>query len=212
MENLGTLVLAVGALGTAAFGIVEALKWTPIGLMGFGQINRLLGDPVMKALEVAYGPEYLSLLKGQYRSGRTEAQLSKTIRQGARVGLTPETAASLADRIGVVQPDDLTAVAASLQTGEDLSDEHRSILGRFELALDARIDAAMALANDRYAGSLRVIASVVAIVIALAVGLNAGEDLLISLVVGIAAVPIAPMAKDLSKAIQSAGTALPGKK
>ena len=212
MDNLGTLVLAVGALGTAAFGIVEALKWTPIGLMGFGQINRLLGGPVMKALEVAYGPEYLSLLKGQYRSGRTEAQLAKTIRQGVRVGLTPETAAGLATRIGVVQPDDLTAVAESLQTGEDLSDEHRSILGRFELALDARIDAAMALANDKYAGSLRVVASAVAIVIALAVGLNAGEDLLTSLVVGIAAVPIAPMAKDLSKAIQSAGKALPGQK
>ncbi len=212
MENLGTIVLAVGALGTAAFGIVEALKWTPIGLMGFGQIDKLLGEPVMKALEVAYGPEYLSLLKGQYRSGRTEAQLAKTIRQGSRVGLTPETASSLATRIGVVQPEDLTAVAESLQTGEDLSDEHRSILGRFELALDARIDAAMALANDRYAGSLRVIASLVAIVIALTVGLKAGEDLLTSLIVGIAAVPIAPMAKDLSKAIQSAGKALPGKK
>ena len=39
MENLGTIVLAVGALGTASFGIVEALKWTGVGLFGFGKIN-----------------------------------------------------------------------------------------------------------------------------------------------------------------------------
>lgn len=211
MQNLGTIVVAVGALGTAAFGIVEALKWTGIGLMGFGQIRRLLGAPVMRALEVAYGPEFLTLLKAQYRSGRAEAQLPKTLRQGVRVGLTPNTAADLAGRIGVVGPDDLTGVAEALQSGAALSDEQRSVLGRFELALDARIDAAMALANDKYAGSLRVIASAVAIAIALAVGLGAGESPLLSLVVGIAAVPIAPVAKDLSKAIQAAGRALPGR-
>jgi hypothetical protein len=212
MDNLGTIVLAVGALGTAAFGIVEALKWTPIGLMGFGQINKLLGQPVMKALEVAYGPEYLLLLKAQYRAGRTQAQLPKTIRQGARVGLTPDTAAGMADRMGVVEASELVNVAEALQAGTDLSAAQTSILGRFELALDARIDAAMALANDKYGGSLRVVASAVAIIIAIAVGLNVGEDLLMSLVVGIAAVPIAPMAKDLTKAIQAAGKALPGKK
>ena len=212
MENLGTIVLAVGALGTAAFGIVEALKWTPIGLMGFGQINKLLGQPVMAALKVAYGPEYLLLLKAQYRAGRTEAQLPKTIRQGARVGLTPDTAAGMADRMGVVEAGELVNVAEALQSGTDLFAEQTSILGRFELALDARIDAAMALANDKYGGSLRVIASAVAIIIAIAVGLNVGEDLLMSLVVGIAAVPIAPMAKDLTKAIQAAGKALPGRK
>lgn len=214
MDNLGTIVLAVGALGTAAFGIVEALKWTPIGLMGFRQINKLLGQPVMRALEVAYGPEYLLLLKAQYRSGRTEAQLPKTIRQGARVGLTTDTAAGMAERTGVVEADELVNVAEAVQSGADLSDQQTNILGRFELALDARIDAPMALANDEYAGSLRVTASAVAIIIALAVGFNMeGEGYpLMSLIVGIAAVPIAPLAKDLTKVIQAAGKALPGKK
>jgi hypothetical protein len=70
----------------------------------------------------------------------------------------------------------------------------------------------MALANDKYGGLLRVVASAVAIIIAVAVGLNVGEDPLIYLIIGIAAVPIAPMAKDLTKAIQAAGKAMPGKK
>lgn len=211
MQNLGTIVLAVGALGTAAFGIVEALKWTAVGLFGFGQISRLLGPSVFKALAIAYGPEYLSLLRAQYRSASAEAQLPRIIRQGTRIGLTPETAADLARSIGVVEAGDLTSVAKALHSGAELSGQQRSVLGRFELALDARIDAAMALANDRYAGSLRVIASLVAILIALAVGLSAGQDFLISLVVGLAAVPIAPVAKDLSKAIRAAARVLPGK-
>ena len=59
MENLGTLVLAVGALGTAAFGIVEALKWTPIGLFGFGQIKPRYGAPSSKGARVKLiGPGY----------------------------------------------------------------------------------------------------------------------------------------------------------
>ena len=35
VNHIGTVVLAVGALGTASFGIVEGLKWTAIGTIGF---------------------------------------------------------------------------------------------------------------------------------------------------------------------------------
>jgi hypothetical protein len=212
MDNLGTIVLAVGGLGTAAFGIVEALKWTPIGMMGFRQITRLLGAPALDALRVAYGPASIDLLEAQYRTGRSAGQLPKSIRQGVRVGLTPDTAGPLAERLGVVAADDLVAVAEALQQGAELTDAQRSILGRFELALDARIDSALALADDRYAGSMRVIASLVAIIIALAIGIYAGQSVLLALIVGIAAVPVAPMAKDLSSAIRAAGQALPGRK
>lgn len=70
----------------------------------------------MRALNVAYGPEYLLLLKAQYRSGWTDAQLPKTIRQGARVGLTPDTAAGVADRMGVVEADEFVEVAEALRS------------------------------------------------------------------------------------------------
>lgn len=208
MENLGTIVLAVGALGTASFGIVEGLKWTIVGLSGFRQIRKLLGDPVMEALRVAYGPEYMSLLKAQYRANRISGDLPRSLRQGARVGLTPSTAEALANQVGVVSKAELKTVAAALQKGKNLTDSQRNVLGRYELALDARIDAALALANDKYIGYIRVLASVVSIGIALAVRQAAGGEWLTAVIVGVAAVPIAPIAKDLASALQSAAKAM----
>ena len=204
-------MLAVGALGTASFGIIEGLKWTHLGLAGFGQISKLLGDPVMKALQIAYGPEYRSLLQAQYRANRTSGDLPRSLRQGARIGLTPDTAEALACQVGVVGGVELKAVAGALQKGKNLTESQRAVLGRCELALDARIDAALALANDRYIGIIRVMASFVSICIALVVwGAIAPEGVRawMALFVGIAAVPIAPIAKDLASALQSAAKAI----
>ena len=213
MEHLGTIVLAVGALGTASFGIVESLKWTAIGLAGFGQILRMLGAPVMAALKVAYGDEYSELLRAQYRSNRSAGTLPTTLRQGARIGLTPETAPSLATFVGVVEPQALEEIARALQSRKQLKDEQKALLGRFELALDARIDAALTLAESHYVGTIRMLASLVAVTIALAVGLTRDTvSLFEATVVGLAAVPVAPMAKDLASALQAASKALPNRR
>ena len=212
MDNLGTIVRAVGALGTASFGIVEALKSTGVGLLGFRKITELLGEPVMQALSVAYGSEYQDFLTTQFRADRVSGELPRTIRQGARIGLTPQTAAALAQKVGVVGEQALQEVAEALRTGVPLSEEQRGVLGRYELALDARIDAALALANSRYIGSIRGLASLVAIAIALIVGWAQNVSLVMAFVAGLAAVPIAPMAKDLAGALQAASKALSGKK
>ena len=212
VNNLGTTVLAVGALGIAAFGIVEGFKGAGLGLLGFGQIPRLLGEHVLNALKIAYGDDYLSVLKVQYRTGRSSGDLTRSIRQGARIGLTPSNAKDLAASVGVVDGEELRKVSEAVMAGEELNDEQRGILGRFELALDARIDAATAMANYQYANSMRVAASVVAVVIALIVAIIVEANLLLALVVGIAAVPIAPIAKDVATAIQSASAAMSRKK
>ena len=114
--------------------------------------------------------------------------------------------------MGVVEEQALQEVAEALQTGKPLSEEQRGVLGRYELALDARIDAALALANSRYIGSIRGLASLVAIAIALIVGWIQNVSLITAFIAGLAAVPIAPMAKDLAGALQAAAKALPGKK
>lgn len=212
MDNLGTIVLAVGALGTAAFGIVEALKWTGIGVFGFRQLVSVLGEPVIAALRVAYGAEAVTMLKELYRTDRKGGELPTTIRQGARVGLTPETAPALAKKVGVVSADDLAEVAKLVQSGEPLEEAQRGILGRFELALDSRIDAALALADTRYKGYVRLAASFVAIAIALIVGIIQQQPILISVIVGVAAVPFAPVAKDLASGLQAASQAMARRK
>ena len=55
------MVLAAGALGTAAFGIVDGLKATAIGAAGFARLSAMLG-PLKTALAKAYGNEFLKLL------------------------------------------------------------------------------------------------------------------------------------------------------
>lgn len=209
MDNIGTVILAAGVLGTAAFGIVEALKWLRyIGEIGFGKILDMLG-PVKLALEVAYGQEYKDLLRAQYRGDPNV--LARTIRQGVRVGLSVENAAQMARFLGVVEADSLRQAAHLVQTGEQFDDATlRNVLGKFELAVDTRIDAVLTLAQDQYAAGMRVLASLVALAIALFVYITSPDQvsLLQAILVGLIAVPIAPVAKDLVTALQSASQAL----
>jgi hypothetical protein len=110
VENLGTTVVAIGALGTAAFGIVDGLKLVPwIDLAGFERLFSGGGpsrgrmwlakfkaglDALLPALTLAYGTDVMELLKAQYRSGRATGDLPRTLRQGVRIGfgMMPEEA------------------------------------------------------------------------------------------------------------------------
>ena len=206
MENIGTIILATGALGTAAFGIVEALKWTRLGEAGFGAILKVLG-PIVQLIQTAYGPDYERLLRAQYRGDARD--LTRTIRQGARVGLTPENATRAAEFLGMVDGASLAEAARQVAQGQELTAQLRNILGRFELAVDARIDAALMLAQNQYVGATRGSASIIAILIAIIVGIYLGKEYFVqAILVGVAAVPLAPIAKDLVNALQSASKAI----
>ena len=206
MENLGTIILATGALGTAAFGIVEALKWTRLGEAGFGAIVKILG-PISELLRTAYGPDFQDLLRAQYRGDQRD--LTRVSRQGVRVGLTPANAAPAARFLGMIDSERLTQAAQQIEEGRELTAELRNVIGRFELAVDTRIDAALMLAQSHYVGATRVIASILAILIAVALGIYLGSEYVFrAIMVGVAAVPLAPVAKDLVSALQSASKAI----
>jgi hypothetical protein len=213
--NLTAMVLATGAVGTAAFGIVEALKWTCLGLIGYGRIETTLGTKVMQAVERAYGSGFETYLEGLYRQGRGKGGLGKALRQGVRIGLTGDSAADLAQAVEVVDPAGLAQAARKLQSGGVLDGTERSVVGRFELAVDARIDAALALAEANYKGGMQFSAMLVALGLALlaACSLDTGfcANWKPALVVGIAAVPLAPIAKDVASGIQSARRAMGAK-
>jgi hypothetical protein len=204
-DNLSEAVLAAGALGTAAFGIVEGLKVFPLlAEAGFTTLVKFLG-PLMEALKTAYGPDSERLLRAQYRGDHIN--LTRTIRQGVRVGLTGSVADRLASSLGMVDAAKLKDAAEEVERGITLSDDSRNVLGRFELAVDARIDAGLTLALDHYVRAVRIAASFVAIAIGVLVGAYLGM-LFEGVIVGIAAVPLAPVAKDIGTAIRSAAEAL----
>jgi hypothetical protein len=206
IDHLGAAVLAAGALGTAAFGIVEGMKrWRFVGEAGFTTLLKLLA-PLLDALTKAYGKDTERLLRAQYRGDSRE--LARIIRQGARLGLTPQNAAALATALGVVDPAKLVQVAQAIEAGKDLTAEERNILGRFELAVDARIESAMTLALDMYRRTVIIVAAFIAVAIALVVGWQLGVPLLQAVLVGVAAVPLAPVAKDVAAALKAAADAL----
>lgn len=209
MPSLPDLLLSTGALGTASFGIVEASKWLSlVGEAGFASAHARLGS-LTATLSVAYGTDYETMLRSQYRGDQRE--LARTLRQGVRVGLTAANAAAVCSFLGSIDGARLSAAVARAQSGAELSVEERSLIGRYELAADARIDAALAVANADYAGTTRILASAVSLIIAVATQRALGDEavsLTTAILVGIAAVPLAPIAKDLASALQSATKAL----
>jgi hypothetical protein len=208
IPDLTQLVIAAGALGAASFGIVEGLKSRFLGGWGFDTVVRMLG-PLREPLKIAYGPEYEALLRAQYRKDRTnQDDIARTLRQGVRVGLTRENASECARFVGSVPPEALVAAVEAASQGAEIPSEHRNVIGRFELAVDARIDSALALAKDQYLGAVRGFAYGIAIVMALFAGFVLHARVGISLVVGVAAVPIAPITNDIVAALQAATKAL----
>ncbi|HEY7653386.1 MAG TPA: hypothetical protein VIG07_11230 [Methylomirabilota bacterium] len=237
--SLGTLALAAGALGTAAFGIVDGLKLIPwIDLAGFERLFsrgstaqggrrwpttiRANLDPLVPPLTLAYGNDVMELLKAQYRSGRGKGDLPRTLRQGVRIGLglMPDAGVAAiakglglptetADRVGralvatrSMRPPALGQPETAVQP-PPIPDDDRAALARLETAIDARIDAALVLADNLYVIQTKLVASVVAVGIGLGVGKILGAPWL-GLAVGFAAVPLAPVAHDAATALQEA--------
>jgi hypothetical protein len=216
-ESLATMIIATGALGTAAFGIVEGLKSTRLGIFGFETLKNLLGGELMMALKHAYGSSCQALMEAQYRNGRGRGTLVRTIRQGIRIGLPGADTDKLAAGLPGVDARALKSAAGAVNAGKKPTDAQRRALARFELAVDARVDAALSLAESHYVAAARWMASIIAIAAGLIVGaiVGAGSEQLgfwqslgLGLIIGVVAVPIAPVAKDVATALRSAARAL----
>lgn len=244
-KDIGTIVLAVGALGVASYGIVDGLKlisW--IDLSGFERLFSSAGtqggrlwpikhkaglDPLFPALKIAYGADVMDVLKTQYRGGRAKGDLPRTLRQGVRIGFSMmprDEIIHTTRRLGIAEKTahlvaDALEQALKLRppaTGQtpvvspapSMGDEERAALARLETTIDARIDAALLLADNQYVTQAKVWATLVALAIAFGVGfyLEPFPGWAKCFLVGITAVPLAPVAKDLATALQEAVKAL----
>lgn len=219
---LTEMVLAAGSLGTAAYGIVDGFKFSAkFAAAGFHQIRLALGTPIYDALRYAYGSQFTDLMRAQYINGRSSGDLPRTLRQGVRLALNSDNAEVLAAAIGHLDGKALKEAAIAVETGTNVSDQQRSLIARFEVAVDTRVEAALALAENKYKGVMQLRASCVSIVLAVigsfalnveqsSEGLSHAftfEDFVIALIVGVAAVPLAPIAKNVSTALQSVAKA-----
>lgn len=208
IQEVSDFLIAAGAVGTAAMGIVEGAKSVRFPPIGFGFLLKQL-QWSFSALQVAYGDQYKKLIESLYRISGS-GDLARTLRQGIRIGLNEENAADLSQNILGKSDGTLTEIAKKINTGENLEPQEKNFLSRFELAVDARIEGALALGERAYANGIRLCAFIVAIGLAQAAALllKLQDGFITALIVGLIAVPIAPIAKDIVKGFQSAATAL----
>ena len=208
-------ISAMAALGTAAFGIVEASKafWGGIANVGFGHILRACA-PLSATLRKGMGDDsWVELLQAQWRNGRAKDEQKAILRSLVRLGLTAGAAEELA-ALANVSEEGVRELAGILQKGDELSDLHQRLLGRIDAAIGMRIDVAFEKAEQQYRNIARLAAAAVAVALSLtaviAINKVAKPDvpLAYALIVGILAVPIAPLANDLVGGLSAAMRAL----
>jgi hypothetical protein len=215
LSEISDQLVAVAALGTAAFGLVDASKafWGGISNFGFGHVRKAL-EPFDPALTAAIGAEqrdgdWRSLFRSHWINGRPKEQQKAIATALIQLGLTPETAPALA-RAGLVDGEKLRAVIEALTYGRELDAEQVNLLGRFKSAVEARMDAAYERADQSYRNAARVAAGFVSVGLAIVAALwfYPGTSLISAALVGVIAVPLAPIAKDVTSGLAAAARAV----
>lgn len=216
---LSQVITAVGGLGTAAFGLVEAAK--PV----FGGINRIGLQHIQEVVTVlapedasVSGPanaltqaDILKTVEANWVNGADVASQKAIAKSLIKLHLSADNAASVALKTGV-DTAVLSAVAAKMASGTPLSQAESDVYARFDLIVTALLDEAYQISDQDYRNWTRLLAAGAAVLLALAGGWEmAGNfnfwhssDPFLALLVGLLATPLAPIAKDLSTALATA--------
>jgi|UPI000552DEDB hypothetical protein len=222
-EHIGDIVAGIAALGTAAFGIIDAAKpfWGGPSNFGFGHIKNAL-HPFDEALKQGIAPGVAwSTLKSNWLNGVVLADQKAAAKALIRLSVSPETAPILA-RATKLNAVTFATVAEKIRAGTPLVEQEVGLLGEFDAVVSAILDAGYERADQKYRNTAKFLAALVAIVLALIGGSIVSKNMAtppadgyvnsdlfwLSFVVGLIAVPIAPVAKDLTTALVSAVSVL----
>lgn len=220
LSNLTAVMAIVGALGTAAFGLVDSFKALPYGglsLSGFKFIRRAIlkllpvDAPSLKETGLSRD-SIVHTLQSQWINGvETSSQLN-IAKSLIKLRLSPDTAAALAKATGV-DAGILSQVASSIHSGTALTQPQTDVYGRFDLLLTTLLDQAYQRAEQRYRNVAKFTAIPVAVVLAvLAAHFTGRFSTQVAILIGLISTPIAPIAKDISSAITTAAQAFGAKK
>ena len=215
VTQLVAAITAIGALGTAAFSLVDATKAFAGGVSNFGlRVLYRVANRFSAALERALErdesdqPEWRRVLRAHWLNGRPREQQKAIVKSLVRLGLAPDTAPKIA-KAAHVSAEALGEVAAKLEQGTPLLPPDLNVLGRLDASLDAQLDAAYDRADQIYRNASRVFAGAFAVALGFLASWAIGEtNVWRALMIGLLAVPLAPIAKDLASALQSAAAAM----
>jgi len=213
---LATIIAATGALGTAAFGLVDAFKALPgggISRAGFKFIRQIV---LQLAPEVAALDEtglsrdsLLFTLQSQWINGTATTDQINIAKSLIKLRLTPDTAPALAKGTGV-DAAILSQIAASIQTGTALTPQQTDVYGRFDLLLTTLLDQAYQRAGQRYRNTAKFAAIPISIALAVTAHYAIPDHITVleAVLLGLIATPIAPVAKDVASAVTTAAQAV----
>lgn len=216
--SVGSAIAAVGALGTASFGLVDALKPLPSGCIsnaGFGFIEQSLQSFFAgQTRKAATGDtkQLFDTLHGNWINGRAIADQKAIAKSLVKLRLNEATADAFAKSTGV-DSETLKTVAKKMSTGTKLELNETNMLGRFDLALTAILDDGYQHADQKYRNSSILAALIVSTVLATIGGLAlsslafadylASPDMWRAFLAGLLATPLAPISKDLASALSA---------
>jgi hypothetical protein len=217
LQSLPQIITAIGGLGTAAFGLVDATKVFGGGVnhIGFKGIRtavmkltpdgRVAGEP----LNALPRDKILATLQANWFNGTDLGSQKSIAKSLIKLNLNAGNAAALAAETGV-DPGVLTVIATSIAVGTPLTSAQSDVFARFDLIVTALLDEAYQRSDQVYRNGTRAWAVVASLALALFGGIilhTAGDwakDIGESLLVGLLATPLAPIAKDLSTALATA--------
>lgn len=224
LSNIVNFLAAAGALGTAAFGLVDAFKAFGGGVSnaGFGYVRKavapLIGSGGQSGPRPLGKADILATLRANWLNGVAKADQKATAKSLIRLCLTPDDAPRLAEAVGI-DAVALKTCAEHIRNGDTLTPQDFNILGRFDAIVSAILDEGYERADQQYRNSSKFVAALVAIVLATIGGAiifssrtppQALVDyftsplLLICILVGAISTPLAPIAKDLSSSLAAA--------
>lgn len=238
LTNVVNLIGAAGGLGTAAMGLVDAMKAFGGGPSNFG--FKFIRDAVAKFAKAsvdkpaapsqdtdapaAFGWNDIEYtLKANWLNGVAEADQKAKAKALIHLRLTKGDAPNLA-RLAGVDADKLASVATKAANGQQVAPDEIAVLGQFDAVLSAVLDEAYERADQYYRNAAKLLAMLVATLLAIVGGWiiyaqdPAGaanlwgyfktSEFVMALLVGASAAPVAPIAKDLSSSLQAAVSAV----
>ncbi len=210
-ETLVQAVAAVGALGAASVGLVDATKFARGGVSNAGYRALQAGlKPYAAAFRKAIGADWEDGFRNAWLNGAAKADQLSGARNYIRLGLAQSTVDDLTPVIPVDVKAFRTAVG-KIEAGKPLTPQEFDLVGRFDASVDARLGAAYDRAEQIYRSGARTAAGGVSIGLALLawwIVLAADAKYFgLSLLAGIVAVPIAPVIKDLLSALSASASA-----
>ncbi len=213
-DQLTQLIEATGALGLASFALVDATKTLPNGgasELGFSHIaaavERFLPTDSLNPSDADMATAILPTLHANWINGKPLTDQRAIAKSLIKLRLAPDTSARFAEATHVL-PDLLAKVAAHMTDGSAIEPELMNAAGRFDLGLTSIIDAAYQRADQRYRNISRLLAGLISVALALIgglmiVGVDDVRAFVTSIFCGVLAVPLAPIAKDLTSALSA---------